>query len=211
MIRRGIVWLLAALLAVLVALFIVYMPPSALETLKPVPAHAQIVYRSKTPGWFLSFFSDLSICPAEAGPLAWRLRPADAECAADKVPSAALSKAARILNESPLTVATVSLGGRSRRDTWVAVSAIGPYSVLFRWKLMLFRPEFIQPVRSYGCWTVWKYSTPSVPSWAHVRFALTDGLLICSISDDPHDIYYLLDTLDGRRPSLADRKATYEN
>ena len=30
-------------------------------------------------------------------------------------------------------------------------------------------------------------------------------LLICSISDDSHDIYYLLDTLDGRRPS-AERK-----
>jgi len=211
MIRRGIIWLLATLLAVLVAAFIVYMPPSALKTRKPIPAHAQIVYRSATPGWFLSFFSDLSGSPAEAGPLALRLRPADASGTADEIPPAALKGAARILKESPLTVATVSLGGRSRRDTWVAVSAIGPYSVLFRWRLTLFRPEYIKPVRSYGAWMVWQYSSGSVPPWAHVRFALTEGLLICSISDDPQDIYYLLDTLDGRRPSLADRKAPYEN
>ena len=33
-----------------------------------------------------------------------------------------------------------------------------------------------------------------------------DGLLICSISDDSHDIYKLLDTFDGRTASLANSR-----
>jgi hypothetical protein len=204
--RRWPVWLLTILLAVLVAGSIVYMPPSSLEMLKPVPAHAQIVYRNETPGWFLSFFTVPSGCPSEAGPLSLRLSPGFQNTCGESSGSRDLLKVGRILEKSPLTVATVSLGGRSRRDTWVAVSAIGPYSVLLRWQLALFRPEGITPIRSYGSWRVWQYSSPSLPSWARVRFSLTDGLLICSISDDSHDIYYLLDTLDGRRPSLAGRK-----
>lgn len=204
--RSRTVWLLTILLAALVAGSIIYMPPSALDMLKPVPAHAQIVYRNENPGWFLSFFTAPSGCPSEAGPLSLRLSPGFQSIGGECSGSRNLSKAGRILEKSPLTVATVSLGGRSRRDTWVAVSAIGPYAILLRWQLTLFRPEGITPIRSYGSWPVWRYSSPSLPPWAHVRFALTDGLLICSISDDSHDIYYLLDTLDGRRPSLAGRK-----
>ena len=109
------------------------------------------------------------------------------------------------LKKSPLTLATVALGGRDRRDSWVAVSALGPRAVLLRWQLKLFPPEGIKPSRSYGAWPVWEYSDPALPVWVRVRFSITEGLLICSISDDSHDIYYLLDTLDGRRPS-AERK-----
>jgi hypothetical protein len=70
---------------------------------------------------------------------------------------------------------------------------------------MLRPPEGIKPARSYGAWPVWQYSDSSLPPWMKVRFSLTERLLICSISDDSHDIYYLLDTFDGRRPS-AERK-----
>ena len=185
MMRRWTIGVLSALLVLSVIGWIFYMPPSALQTLKPVPSHAQIVYRSATPGWFLSFFPTLGK-------------------EADRV-SKLSKKNFQTLEKSPLTVASVALGGRDRRDSWVAVSALGPRAVLLRWQLKLSPPEGIKPSRSYGSWPVWEYNDPELPVWMRVRFSITEGLLICSISDDSHDIYYLLDTFDGRRPS-AERK-----
>lgn len=183
MMRRWYVCILTLLLAACVFGWIAYIPSSALNLLRPVPEHAQIVYRSATPGWFLSFFPTLG-----------------------KNSSGLWKKNLQTLEKSPLAVATVSLGGRDRREAWVAVSAIGSRAFLLRWQLILFPPKGIKPVRSNGSWPVWQYSIPALPAWMCVRFSLTEGLLICSISDDSHDIYYLLDTLDGRRPSLAERK-----
>jgi hypothetical protein len=181
MMRRWIVYALAALLALSVFGWITYMPPAAMRILKPVPAHAQIVYQSALP--------DLSVLEQFHFPNGWKTA----------------GSFFQTVEKSPLAVATVSLGGRDRRDTWITVSAIGSRASLLRWQLTLFPPEGIKPARSYGAWPVWQYSDPSLPVWMRVRFSLTEGLLICSISDDSHDIYYLLDTLDGRRPS-ADRK-----
>lgn len=177
MIRRCSVYVLVALLVLSVIGWILYVPPVALETLKPVPAHAQIVYRSSTP--------DLSVLEKFHFPNDWNTA----------------GRFFKLLEKKPLALATVALGGRDRRDTWVVVSAIGPRAFLLRWQMTLFPPEGIKPTRSYGAWPIWQYSDPSLPSWMRVRFTLTEGLLICSISDDSHDIYYLLDTLDGRRPS----------
>lgn len=185
MMRRWIVYALAVLLALSVFGWIFYIPSATLCSLKPVPAHAQLIYRGETPGRFLSFFSLLSK-PGADDLGRWK-------------------KSFQTLEDSPLTVATVPLGGRDRRDSWIAVSTIGPRAFLLRWQLTLFPPAGIKPSRSYGAWPVWQYSDPSLPAWMNVRFSITEGLLICSISDDSHDIYYLLDTLDGRRPS-ADRK-----
>ncbi len=185
MMRRRIVCALALLLVLSVFGWIFYIPSKALCALKAVPVHAQLVYRGETPGRFLSFFSLLGRTGAD-DPGLWQ-------------------KSLQTVKDSPLTVATVPLGGRDRRDSWVAVSMIGPRAFLLRWQLTLFPPAGIKPSRSYGAWPVWQYSNPSLPAWMSVRFSITEGLLICSISDDSHDIYYLLDTLDGRRPS-ADRK-----
>lgn len=181
MIRRIMIGALTLLLALLVIGSIYYIPPSALETLKPVPAHAQIVYRSDMP--------DLSALEKFHFSNGWK--------------EAGLFF--QTLEGNPLALAAVSLGGRDRRDTWVTVSAIGPRAVLLRWQLTVAPPEGIKASRSYGAWPVWQYSDPSLPVWMRVRFSIAEGLLICSISDDSHDIYYLLDTLDGRRPS-AERK-----
>lgn len=183
MMRQPIVYALVALLVLSVFSWIIYVPRTALETLKPVPAHAQIVYRSATP--------DLSVLEKFHFSNDWKTA----------------GRFFQTLGEKPLTLATVALGGRDRRDTWVVVSALGPRAFLLRWQMTLFPPEGIKPVRSYGAWPVWQYSDPLLPAWMRVRFTLTEGLLICSISDDSHDIYYLLDTLDGRRPS-AERKGS---
>jgi hypothetical protein len=181
MMRRWTVGALIALLALSVIGWIFYMPPAALRTLKPVPSHAQIIYRSGTP--------DLSVLEQFHFSNGWKTA----------------GRFFQTLEKSPLALATVALGGRDRRDSWVVVSALGPRSVLLRWQLKLFPPEGIKPSRSYGAWPVWEYNDPVLPVWMRIRFSITEGLLICSISDDSHDIYYLLDTLDGRRPS-AERK-----
>ncbi len=181
MMRRWMICVLVAALTCTVIGWIIYIPSAALQTLKPVPAHAQIVYCSAQPSRaVLERFSRFRN---------WK----DAD------------RFFKMLIKNPVAVATVPLGGLDRRDTWVAVSAMGSRGFLLRWQLMLFPSEGIKSLRSYGSWPVWQYSDPSFPLWMRVRFTITEGLLICSISDDSHDIYYLLDTLDGRRPS-AERK-----
>lgn len=181
MIRRWILAVLVLLLALLVIGSIFYIPPSAMEILKPVPAHAQIVYLNSTP--------DLSVLEKFHFPSGWK---------EDRL-------FLNTLEGHPLTLAAVSLGGRNRRDTWVVASAVGPQSVFLRWRLTFFPPEGVKLSRPYGGWPVWQYSNPDLPVWTRIRFSIAEGLLICSISDDSHDICYLLDTLDGRRPSAARR------
>ncbi|NOU35380.1 MAG: hypothetical protein HOO88_01185 [Kiritimatiellaceae bacterium] len=182
MMRRWTIGALTLLLALSVAGWIFYMPPAALQTLKPVPAHAQIIYRSAMP--------DLSVLKQLHDSNGWK----------------AAGRFSQTLEKSPLTLAAVPLGGRDRRDTWIAVSAVGPRAVFLHWKLRFSPPEGVKPIRSYGSWPIWQYSDPSLPPWVRVRFSIAEGLLICSISDDSHDIYYLLDTLDGRRPSAEQKE-----
>lgn len=177
MIRRWMTGALVLLLALSVAGWIFYIPPAMLNTLRPVPQHAQIVCRSTLP--------DMSVLEQFHFSNGWKTA----------------GRFFQTLGKSPLAAATVSLGGRDRRDVWIISSAVGPRAVLLRWRLKLLPPEGISPARSYGSWPVWQYSDTSLPPWMRVRFSITDGLLVCSISDDSHDIYYLLDTFDGRRPS----------
>ncbi len=157
------------------------------DRLRPIPAHAHVIYNNRNSDWFLSFFPN-SGKKKDGFSEPWK-------------------KSFQTLEKRPLTVATVPFGGRARRDAWVAVSELGgPVALALRWRLLLFPPEGVEPVRPYAAWSIWKMEHPEIPGWARVRFSLTDGLLICSISDDSHDIYKLLDVLDGRAASLADRR-----
>lgn len=176
--RRWTIALLTLLLAASVIGWIFYMPPSALEMLRPVPAYAQIVYQSRRP-----IRSDLEKLPFCRD---WKN----------------MDRFFQTLEKSPLTVAVVPLGGRERRDTWVAVSGLGSRAPWLRWRMVFAPPAGVKAIRSYGAWPVWEYHDPAFPEWMRVRFSIVEGLLICSISDDSHDLYYLLDTLDGRRPSI---------
>ena len=168
--------------------------------LQAIPAHAQIIYSKQSPDNLLSVF-----------PLRLRsLRPRSGQATlgshSDNFSNVWKKHAQffQILEKHPLTIAAVPFGGRERRDTWVAVSELGaPAAVALRWRMMLFAPEGISPARPYAVWPVWKVEHPSLPSWMKVRFAITEGLLICSISSDSHDIYRLLDTADGRDASRA--------
>lgn len=186
MIRRLISTALLLLLALSVVFWILHVPDGELNRAKAIPVYAQIVYSSKTPDWFVSLFPMLGKSDIDFSK-GWK-------------------KKFQGLEKYPLTVASVPLRGRERRNSWVAVSAVGSRSVWLRWQLALFPPEGIRRVRSYSAWPIWQLEHPDLPAWARVRFSLVGGLLICSISDDSHDIYWLLDTLDGRRISMADRK-----
>jgi len=176
--RHGLFIGLSVLLAVSTVGSILFTP--SVSRLQAIPVYARLIYSKQSPDNLLSVFTNLG-------------------------QSAVLQRSwFRWLEHYPLTVATVPFGGREQRDTWVVVSELGgPAALAMRWKLMLFPPEGVSPVRSYASWSVWKMEHSSIPSWARVRFAITEGLLICSVSSDSHDIYRLLDTADGRAVSLC--------
>lgn len=186
--RLGVLALLILLLAMVTISSLLFSPVAAQNRLRAIPAHAQIVYNNKNPEWFLSFFPSLGKMDGDfSNP--WK-------------------KKFQGLEKYPLAVATVSFNGRQGRNAWVAVSKLGgPAALTMRWRLLLFPPEEVSSARAYAAWPIWKLEHSSIPGWARVRFSLTDGLLICSISDDSHDIYKFLDTLDGRAASLADRRS----
>ena len=197
---RGLFIGLSIALAAVTVCSILFTP--AESRLRAIPAHAQIVYNNKNPDWFLSFFQPLEEkLPTFGKGDDFTTRPEGSRVAE----SAVLQRGwFQRLENYPMTIAAVPFGGRERRDTWAVVSELGaPAAVALRWRMTLFAPEGISPARSYAVWPVWKVEHPSLPSWMRVRFAITEGLLICSISSDSHDIYRLLDTADGRTASRA--------
>ncbi len=217
--RNIIITFLSLLLAAVTIASLLFTPSAAQNRLRPIPAYAQLVYNNESPEGFLSFFPTLGKTGADfSNP--WKKNFQTLEEDGALAPRSAVlqrswfqglkknSKPQRSwLEKRPLAVATVPFNGREGRDTWVAVSELGgPVALAMRWRLLLFPPEEVSSARAYAAWPVWKLEHPAIPAWARVRFALTDGLLICSISDDSHDIYKLLDTFDGRAASLAKRR-----
>jgi len=199
--RRWVLSLLSLLLAAVTIGSLLFAPARSQNRFCPIPAYAHLVYNNESPDWFLSFFPTLGSHCMAAGELFPNIGKKSDDF------SKVWKKSFQTLEKSPLAVATVSFSGRDRRDAWVAVSELGgPTALFFRWRLLLFPPDGVKPVRPYAAWPIWKLEHPSIAGWARVRFSLTDGLLICSISEDSHDIYRLLDTLDGRAESLANRR-----
>jgi hypothetical protein len=215
---------LSILLVFVTAASLLLTPAATKSRRTAIPAHAHVVYNSQSAERFLSVFPSLGTLlrrdaqdfpglgknegaefqglEKEAGP---DLSTRDAGALQLK---SGLFKAHGFqwLEKRPLTVATVSFGGRGRRDTWVAVSELGaPAALALRWRLALFPPEGVSPARPYAVWPIWKFEHPSLPSWARVRFTITESLLICSVSGDSHDMYRLLNVADGRAASLVKR------
>lgn len=182
MTRRALRIALGLLTAGSVLASLLYTPPQS--RLSAIPAHAHIVYNSESPEWFLSFFPILGK-KADDFSEVWK-------------------KQFQGLENRPLAAATVAFDGSGARSSWVAVSELtGPQATALRWRMMLRPPKGVSPARSYAVWPVWRFEHPDLPSWARVRFAVTERLLICSVSPDSRDIYRLLDTADGRAASLA--------
>ena len=196
--RRIVSWLCGSLLVGVTGVCLFWTPARFCDRLRPIPAHAQIVYNNEDPDGFLSFFPSVfaggSVAIERVGDI---LEPT-------AVGSKGWKKYVQRLEAFPLMVAVVQGAGQK---AWIAVSELGGSGAMFRrWALLLNRPEGVEPVRSYAAWPVWKFEHPSLPSWARVRFCVTDGLLICSISRDSRDIFRLIDIVDGRAASREDRR-----
>lgn len=171
---------LSILLAVVTVGSIVRVPP--VRGLSAVPAYARLVYHDRDSSGFLSVFPSLGTADGDFAGV-W-------------------DRYFQAVGSRPLAVATAPFAGPAHRDCWVAVSELdGAAALALRWRLMLFPPDGIRHVRSYAVWPVWALEDPSLPSWAKVRFSVTENLLICAISSDSRDIDRLLDVADGRAPS----------
>ncbi|MFA5687725.1 MAG: hypothetical protein WC959_01020 [Kiritimatiellales bacterium] len=178
MMQRRIVFTFILLTAAMCVGWMIYVSPAAKNPYAPLPADARIIYSSNAP--------DFSVLKQR--------------------PSGELLKPVfQILPQvkySSLILAAAAAPGRNHCDALIFVSAIGSRSTLLRWRMEFFLPDGIRSVHSYGAWPVWEIEIPAnEPPGRRIRFSITEGLLICAISDNSHDIYYLLDTLDGRRPS----------
>lgn len=191
---------LSVLLIIAAGVSLLLTPAATRSRQTAVPAYARVVYSSESPERFLSVFPIL----------AQRLQVHEMQ--AQKQGGTALQSMSSRLNafqwleKRPLTVATVLFGGRERRDTWVAVSELGaPLATALRWRLTCFPPKGVRSARSYAVWPIWAVEDPALPSWAKVRFSITESLLIVSVSGDSHDIYRLLNVADGRDASLVER------
>lgn len=178
------IWIAGGLFTLSVCGWVLFVPPSARNPMRAVPSFAQVIYSSASPDRealkrlpFTRHGPDLDLI----------------------VPGS--------LQHAPLVLALAPLNGRDHRDTWIVVSSAGSRSVWLRWRMNLFPPSGVRRLASYGAWPVWQIDDPSFPSWMRVRFSVTEGLWIASISGDSHDIYRLLDTLDGRRLSKAVRSS----
>lgn len=182
--RRGLFIALSILLAAVTVAGILYNP--SIDRMQAIPAHARVIYSKESSDRLSSVFPSLERVETSR--------------------FSGWSKAAQWLKNRPLSIATVPLAGREQRDTVVAVCKLGgPAATALRWRLAFSAPEGVSPARPYAVWSVWRVEHPSFPSWARVRFAITEGLLICSVSSDSHDIYHLLDVADGRAASLSKR------
>jgi len=197
------------LLAVILSSLLV-VPSRFQNRFRPIPAYAQLVYNNKKADGFLSFFPFDSACGVAPGrhPLGTPLPLVGNDGAGGAICAVLQSVGLQAVGKRPLAVATGLFGVPPGHAAWVAVSELGgPASLALRWRLLLFPPNGVESARSYAAWPVWTLELPSLPPWARVRFTVTDGLLICSISADSHDIYKLIDTLDGRVASMADQRS----
>ena len=163
--------------------WILHVPRFAKNPNAPLPVDAQIIYSSANPDW----------AALKRVPVAETLAP--------------VFPLLQTVEHAPLVLATAPVGGRDRSDTLIVVSAIGCRALFLRHQLALAPPSNVRQLRSYGAWPVWEITPPSTaPARTRIRFSITEGLLICAISDNSHDIYYLLDTLDRRRLSKSEQK-----
>ena len=171
-----------------------FTPSATQDRLTAVPAHSKLVFSQESPDDFFTCYPGLGV-QEDGFPQVW-----------DALHSP-LQPLFQFCENRPMAVAT--FGRRTHRGSWVAVSELGgPAATALRWRLLLFPPEGVVPARSYAVWPVWTFEHPRLPVWTRVRFAVTESLLICSISGDSHDIYRVLDAADGRSASMDERRTS---
>lgn len=110
----------------------------------------------------------------------------------------------RLAASSEIAVTAIPLRQAGRTKTWAAVSWVGWRSPWLRWKLEHTRAEGFTYLGKHAVWPVWQYVTPDIARGASLTFSLTDNLFIICLSENPTDIFLLLDAYDKRVPSHKD-------
>jgi len=184
--KRGLSIVAAWVLLLSAIGWLAYVPPSAQDIYAPIPVDASYVRVDGETDWLTALRNPL----AELGFQAVKLQ-------ADKEPLY------RWILGQELAVAMVPVGGRDRSDAMVLVSRLGFRALPLRWHCTLMPPDGVSRIRSYAGRPVWELERQQ---HLYTRFTLSEGLLIAVFSEDSHDIYRMIDTLDGRYPSYNRRK-----
>ncbi|MEN7973637.1 MAG: hypothetical protein ABFR47_07360 [Verrucomicrobiota bacterium] len=104
----------------------------------------------------------------------------------------------KLTASSEIAVATLPLRHADQPKSWVAISWVGWRSPWLRWKLEQTRTEGFSFLGKHSVWPVWKYETADIARGMSLTLSLTDNLFITCLSENPADIFYLLDTYDKR-------------
>lgn len=173
MMRRRILVVLALILAAVCMVSLLLVPERVADPKSAIPPFARIVFQGGDIDRFSAVFPNPGT-PEEGFSSHWK-------------------KTFQGLEKHPLTAASFYSNGR---EGLVLIAALSGWDALgLRWRMTLFPPGNVSAARPYAVWPVWRLE---MPGRMRVRFSVTEGFLICSISPDSRDIHRVLDALDGR-------------
>lgn len=88
--------------------------------------------------------------------------------------------------------------------TWMASSWIGAESQRFRWMLQAGRVPGVCASGDYAGRRIWRLdAAPSAPETRRLYFALEEGIVLATFSEQPRDLCRALDAYDGTYPRSA--------
>jgi hypothetical protein len=181
MMRRVSLFTVSFVLTAVVVCSLLLVPARAADPRRAIPSFARIVFEGGNSERFFAVFPSLGNSEADF--------------------SKHWNQIVQGSEEHALMAASFESAGR---ESLVLVSKLSGWDALkLRWRMILFPPNGVSAARPYAVWPVWRLETPLR---MRVRFSVTEGLLICSISPDSHDIYNILNALDGRAESQATRR-----
>lgn len=86
------------------------------------------------------------------------------------------------------------------RHAWGLVSWIGGRAQRYRLLLVSRRPGGFEPFTTYRGRPVWRVRADWIPWGRHLTIAIEEGILLACLSENPSDIFRMLDAYDGVAP-----------
>lgn len=108
----------------------------------------------------------------------------------------------RKLAPSEIVVASIPSAYSESGKSWAAVSWVGWRSPWIRWQLQACRSGELTQIGHHSVWPVWQWKRTDIPDSPPILFALTDNLMVASLSNNAEDLVLLLDTYDKRVRSI---------
>jgi hypothetical protein len=97
--------------------------------------------------------------------------------------------------------------GAGGRPTWVLASWLGGDSQQLRLQLLFFPPPGFTRHTPHNGTPYWTVSVPGPKPGVQLALAFVEGMVIATLGEDSTTLLEVLDTVDGRRPSLAVARA----